>query len=961
MKFLLILMMTLLIQSNTIDPDYITTFEWLSREDGLSNSSISSMFQDKYGFMWFGTQGGLNRYDGSKVIVFRSDPFDDNTILNNLIQTMYYDEDNHEIWIGTYQGVSRFDIAKNTFKHYTVDSHGISNPVITSIEKDHYGNIWFGSLGGLDRLNLVTDELTSYDIPSDVVRDILITRDKSIYIGTYDGLFKVTDVLEKIDIDLPTPYVMVVKEFDPGVLSLGLWDGGVVEYDVRKHVIEKTSLEDNRVYTLEKHSNDDLWIGTWGGGLFIKDEEGDIDHYPGSSKSKDISHAVVYSMYEDDAGIMWLGTNGGGVNKWNPRRRDYVIFSHDAEKVSTLREGKINAIYETDSLIYFGMYNSGINVYDKESETFEFYNVENSVLETNTINAIHEYKDSIVFGTNNGIYKLENDKLEYWSILDSDQIVYSFEVDGDDLWIGTYNDGLYMFSGELMHIEKGNSDLSDNLIYDLHMDRNKELWIGTNDGLNVLSHDGSIISHQKKDNEVHYLSSNKIQVVYEDSKDNIWLGTVGGGVVYYNRETETYMTITERDGLSSNDVSAILEDDDGHLWVATNNGISRIEMDTYDVIVFTPQDGIGGWEFSRGHLKNEKGEILFSGSHGITRIPGRLEEVSPVPPRVYISNVSTIDRDLNDSWYIYNGETINISANENYIGFDLSTIEYNNPDKIMISYRLVGIDDDWIRLGNNTRISYSKLPAGSYTLEVKVYSSEDLVSDIETLYLNVAAHWYNQPYMYILYVLIIVFLVYLLIRFREYKAVNNKNIELAALNDQLEEMNNSLENLAVKDPLTGVYNRRYFNKVIQERIDTAKRTETSLCLLMVDVDNFKDINDQYGHQMGDQLLVLLSDRLEEALLRKTDFVARFGGDEFAIVLYDTDEAGAMKIAEKLLDCDKDGFTFEQTSVVMSISIGFVAKIPESSDQMDDLLKDADEQLYLAKSLGKNQISYKKHS
>lgn len=960
MKLLLILIYSIMIQFNTVDADYITTFEWLTREEGLSNSSISSMFQDKYGFMWFGTQGGLNRYDGSKMIEFRSDPFDDNTIINNLIQTMYYDEANHEIWIGTYQGVSRFDIANNAFEHYTVDSHDIANPVITAIEKDGDGFIWLGSLGGLDRLNPETGELISYDIPSDVVRDILIASDNAIYIGTYDGLYRVTETLEKIDIELPSSYVMVVKEFHPNVLVLGMWDGGVLEYDMNQNITRTTSLKDNRVYAIERHTSGDLWIGTWGGGLFIKNMFGKIHHYPGNSKSKDISHSVVYSMHEDDAGIMWLGTNGGGINKWNPRKRDYVTLTHDPKNDNSLSEGKVNAIFQKDDVLYFGMYNGGINVYNESTETFTYYNTENSALETNTINGIIQYQDHLVIASNNGLYTLKDDRLEYWPVLEKDQIVYALEADEYNLWIGTYNDGLYMYNGQLMHIQKSNSDLSDDLIYDLHLD-GQQLWIGTNDGLNVLNRDGSITAYQRKNDEVHYLSSNKIQVIYEDDSNNIWLGTIGGGVVFYNRETETYRTITENDGLSSNDVLGMLEDDDGHLWVATNNGISRIEMDTYDVIVYTPNDGIGGWEFSRGHLKSKSNEILFSGSHGITRIPGHLEEVSPVSPRVYISNISIIDRDMNDSWYIYNGQTIHVGASENYIGFDLSTIEYNNPDQITLRYRLLGIDDEWIRLGSNTRISYSKLPAGHYTLEVQVYSSDDLSSSVEKLHIHVAAHWYNQPYMYVLYALIIVSLIYLFVRFREYKAVKSKNNELAALNDQLEDMNNSLETLAIKDPLTGVFNRRYFNEMLQERLDTAKRTHTPLCLMMVDVDNFKDINDQYGHQMGDEVLILLSGQLEEALQRKTDFVSRFGGDEFAVVLYDTDEIGAVKIAKKLLACDKACFTFEEMTIAVSISIGFVAKIPEAVDQMEDLLKDADEQLYLAKSLGKNQISYKKYS
>ena len=949
------------------EQDIERTFEWLDRSSGISNMSISSIFQDRYGFIWFGTQGGLNRYDGNEVITFRNDPFDDRSIKNNLIQTMYYDESAHEIWIGTYQGVSHFKIESESFTNYTVESIGLSDSVVTTIEKTEDGNMWFGTLNGLNLFNTETEELITYDVPENTVRDLELTSEGTLYIGTYDGLYYFDiDRLYKYDVDLASPYVMTVKEFEKGVLTLGLWDGGVVVLDLVKNSSKNYNFKDNRVYCITESVDGVLWVGTWGGGLFTMETDGAINHFSGIKTINDISHPVVYSLLEDESNIMWIGTNGGGVSVWNPRKKDFVAFRHDPEDNNSISQGKVNVIKEIDKHLYFGLYDQGLNIYNKQTEQFSKYMTtdEDKSLQNNSVNDVIVFHEDIIIATNRGlsIFDPKQESFTEWDIIDEDIIVYALEVYEDNLWIGTYGEGIYLYNyntGILNHMDSGNSELSDDIIYDIHMDSKKQLWIGTNDGLNIIKSDTNNMIINYNNDDPNFLPSHKIQMIYEDTKGDLWFGSSGGGITHLNGISQTYTNYTERDGLSSNDVLSILEDENNNFWVSTNDGVSLINVSSDEILNYTPDDGIGGWEFSRGRLKSSTGQLFFGGIHGVTEIPSSLNPVESKKPRVYITNISSIDQELKPSLKIYNNKHIEIRADTSYIAIDVVAIEFDAPSKTSFSYKLEGHDKEWIHLGNNKRISYSNLPPGDYILKVQVQSASNLLSSVEQLELTILAPWYRTIPMYVVYFIIILILINVIFRLRQSKIINEKNTELSDLNGQLEEMNNTLEQLAIKDPLTGVFNRRYFQVELEENIILARRAKTSIAVLMIDLDEFKTINDTFGHLEGDHLLIELCLRIQSLLSRKTDFISRYGGDEFAIVLYDTDEAGAIMIANKILSIGSETFeTLDETLITMPLSIGLAALIPGKNDTMGSLIKQADDMLYKAKESGKNKVCYK---
>jgi ligand-binding sensor domain-containing protein len=348
-----------------------TQFEVINRDSGLTNLSVSTIIEDKYGFLWFGTQGGLSSYDGKTMTNYKKEPFESNDLVHNLIQTMYYDEEKHELWIGTYHGISHFIISEKRFINYTMENSNLSNSIVIAIEKDHEGDLWFGTMEGLNKLDVSEGEIINYAIEGNVVRDLYLDNNNRLWIGTYEGLHYFEDnAVKKEPIDLPSDYVMVIQPFKAHHLTLGLWDGGLVNYDIeKKEITEKHSFSDNRVYTMIPTINGCYFVGTWGGGLYClknDDEVIPINEENGYSK---LPNNVIYSLYEDTSGILWIGTNGGGIAKLNPRNRSYVEFSSDFQGSKQLTPGKINAILEdSHGDLWVAIYNDGLNRYVRSED-----------------------------------------------------------------------------------------------------------------------------------------------------------------------------------------------------------------------------------------------------------------------------------------------------------------------------------------------------------------------------------------------------------------------------------------------------------------------------------------------------------------------------------------------------------------------------------------------------------------
>jgi diguanylate cyclase (GGDEF)-like protein len=963
---ILIITITSVVYSSEIETDTREhTFDYYGREEGLSNLAVSQIIQDKDGYLWIGTQGGLNRFDGHTFKVFRSDPHKEDGLVHNLIQTMYYDELEHELWIGTYQGVSVYEIEKDEFRNYIVDD--FLPDVVVAITKDNSRNVWIGGIGGVTRMD-VRGHKTDF-LQDETIRKIHIADDGRIYFGTYTGLYVLdydTDTVIPVDIELPSTYVMDIVEFESGTLVLGVWNAGLIYYDYNQNVVKHLSLSNNNVYKVYETSDDVTWVATWGGGLLgVREFE---EYYAYSSLNSVLQNDNIYSMLEDQSGIFWIGTNGGGLYQTNPERRNHLIYSSSVDE-STITKGRIRELYQDNrDNLWVAIDNKGLDLINSFGDIthFTYDERDSSSIHNNYVDEIVYFDDEhLLLGTGAGLSKVNliTYKFEAMNIIPGNPLISGLNIIDNEIWAGTYGEGLYVYnlsSGNLRHYTSENNELTDDIIYDITIDSHNRIWVGTNNGLNLLI-DGSVsFRHLKPSKEITDLANGSVSVIFEDQQGIIWIGTDGGGLAKYLGES-AFKTYTELDGLASNSIVSILEDDANRLLIATDNGISMFDKITEQFINFTPEDGIGAWEFTNGAYKRSNGELLFTSFNGITSMDNKFTKDKTFKPLLYITDVNINEAPYSEEIYHYNNEFLSLNHNENSLQIDFVAIEYDNPEKHSYIYRLRGYDEQWHRVSNTHEAVYPNLPSGDYTFEIYAETASKVSSDIVTITIEIKKHWTQSIYAYLLYALVLYLIFRAILRYRELKIVSKKNDELAVLNQKLEDANVELENMSIHDPLTNIFNRRYFTAELNEKIHIAMRSNTFVSLMMIDLDDFKNINDEYGHVSGDHVLKEVADVLKVALPRKTDFVSRFGGDEFAIVLYDTDLEGTLKVANRIVDLVRNVHVRNNSGLPvmpMTVSVGVFSHIPISDTTVEHMVREADDALYLAKEKGKNTVMYK---
>ncbi len=935
----------------------LPVFEHIRQEDGLSNEAISAIVQDKDGFLWIATQDGLNLYDGHRFETLRHKPFDDTGLLHNLIQTMAYKASSHELYIGTYQGLSRLDLNTKTFKNYKVRPDGLSHPVVTAIAFESEEAVWIGTLDGLNRLDLKTDGLTAYQLEGKAIRALHYSADGTLYVGTDAGLYTYDVSCGTICPvgDLPKEAVMSLSEAQDGTLLVGVWGHGLYRYTASKGV--KQLLEATRLYTHLSDSRGSIWVGTWGDGLYQIHLDGTTEHL----LEEALPSTIVYSLATSTSDILWVGTNGGGLVKIDTTKRNFIQFAHKPSDENSLSQGKVQLLYpDTKGRLWAGVYNKGVERLNSDTGTTEKYPLE----ETGSIvSAAVTLPDGLlVFGGNDGLkwFDATQNRFRPYPIgLPKDVHIYSLAYQAPDtLWVGTATRGLYAYTlktGGLAHFRQEAGQLSDNAIYALAVDPEDTLWVGTNDGLNVLKKNATQFNTYFRTAGDHQsLPSNAVRTLAIDHSGDVWIGSVGGGLTTYDADTDAFITYTETDGLSNNTVLGILEDGEDTLWLSTLFGLNKFDKSSKAFEAFYPEDGVGGYTYASGYAKHPNGDLLFGGIDAIAAIDAQYLSKPLVLPRLYVTEIAVNQHPVD---YSGGNQTFEWAHEDNSVTFNLTAIEYANPGKITYYARLNGHDTRWLNLGQTPSITYSNLPPGSYHFEAYAKSYSGIVSDKTRISFVIKRPWFQTPWAMLLYALLLGTVVKTLFKLKAHRVLIRKNAALQQVNSELESANCRLEALSIKDPLTGLYNRRYFDNVFEQHIQLALRSDCALGLLMIDIDNFKEINDTFGHVIGDELLKSVGACLKETLQRRTDFACRFGGDEFVVALYDTNRDGVVHVAKNIKQKLRLCGGHLGIAHAVTVSTGVYSAVPALGDTVTTYVDKADDALYTAKSQGKDRIIY----
>ncbi len=975
----------------------------LGVREGLANASVSSLVQDAAGFIWIGTQGGLHRWDGNSFAIYENEPFDEQSLPHNLIQTMYMDDDGYTIWLGTYGGLTRFDTRSGRFEtwaHDPDDPRSLVNDVVVAIARDANGALWVGTLEGLERME--EGGFVHYKAEPDkpgglgapVIRSIFKDSKGRLWIGSSGGglhrYLPESDSFLRYGTKggpqprLPSDYVFDIREDESGSLWLGLWYYGIARFDPDAGTIEGYPLADDRVYFINVAEEGYVRAGTWGGGLFELDKSSGALRRFGKSDGEawSLAHDTMYSMLVDRSGELWVGSNGGGLSHMLRDPESFSIFEHKDSDPQSIGSGKVTSLLEDSAgRLWVGSYNGGLSRLDPGAKGFVRYRYDKNdgrSLPNDIVTRV--YEDSagdIWILTNAGMarYVEKRDDFERYARVPgdkdslSDDVLYAIleEPGSGNFWIGSYTHGLEYWdraAGRFLHFPARQGEegaLGDNLVYDLAYDSQGRLWVGTNGGLYRHEGGGRFKAYLPDKDDRSSLPSRIIRGLRSASDGGLWIATNGGGVAKYQPDTDSFRYWTKRDGLPSNVVLAMQEGSDGQIWASTVTGLSFYEPASGRWRPFGGPSDLRYNEFTVGNAAGKNGRLYFGAVNAVYRVDSRLVIRRDFLPPVRLTGI-LIDNQANQlstsPWLL---DELSLPWDMGSIAFTFAALDYRDPSRNQFAYMLEGLDNDWTFSGSRDYAGYTNLsPGRSYVFRVKASNNEGVWNESGVaLRLRVQMSPWFSWWALALYALILAGFVWLILTLRVKARLRGEVFELSRLKGELEEANVKLEELASHDGLTGLLNRRSLNIELERRFKAALGLREPLAMLMVDIDCFKPYNDHYGHQLGDEALMAVANGIRAALERPQDSVARYGGEEFAVILPGTELAGALKVAERIRAGIADQKLPHASSTVLpviTVSVGAAEFRPEPGMKPSELLTMADSALYRAKDAGRNRVA-----
>ena len=849
-------------QSKAID------FERLSIADGLSQSSVNCILQDRQGFMWFGTEDGLNKYDGYTFTVYRHDPYVTYSLSNNYVLSMMEAADG-SIWIGTRGGLNKFNRTEEKFTRYPIPEtprQSFNSDYVWTIHEDAGGELWIGTDGGgLAAFDRKAGKFTRYNSQADdfqglgahPVLAIFEDAEGILWIGTDGGGLNKFDRTSGKITRYQTQAGNAHGISDNTVRSIcanaggGLWVGtgmgGLNKFDPKterfscyqNQATDPHSLSNNSVNSVFSDRSGKLWVGTRGGlHQFDGRDETFTRYQHRENERQSISSNNILSIFEDAGGILWVGTQGGGLNKFDGKGREFVHYHNQPDDPKSLSHNFVRSIYEDSGCtLWIGTQGGGLNRFDRTTKTFRHYL---DPLGSTTVFAVFEDRAGTMWiGTSDGLFKTGRKKdvfTGYHNRADnpkslSHNIVRCvYEDSGGTLWIGTQGGGLNRFDRttetftRYLHQSENPQGPGNTVVFSIIEDRAGILWVGTSGGLIEFDRkEKTWICHNNLAGDTASISDNTVASIYEDSRNILWIGT-RGGLNRYDRRNKVFSHYREKDGLPNDVIYGILEDRQGRLWLSTNKGISRFNPETETFTNYDERDGLQSDEFNAGAFhQGRSGRMYFGGLNGFNEfVPDQVKDNAYVPPVVitklllFNQPVSVHDRtvlrqDIGATKEIVFKHTDYIFA------FEFSALNYRQSEKNRFSYRLEGFDKDWIDTDHkHRRATYTNLPPGEYQFRVKA-SNDDGCWNEEGASMKITVlppfwkTWWFRALLALAMISLVVFVYWLRTR-----SMRVRNEELSELNKQLDSSNRKL-----------AVSNQDLNRAISELKQTNQKLEAS--------------------------------------------------------------------------------------------------------------------------------------
>ena len=953
-------------------------FKNITIEDGLSQSTVETIYQDSKGYIWIGTNDGLDRYNGYEFKHYKHDKYDKNSIANNYIVDIIEDKNGY-IWVSTIGGLSRINPDKDEIKNYysKEDSGNLSNSNLWQLLCTKDNRLIASTIDGLNVYDKNKDKFTRIlykegELPSQYIYSLEEDINGHIWVGTDNGLVELDKDLNIVksyqdaigDSDVYNVYDdskgnIWVCTLDNGLFKINLDDKSVENY---KNNNSKISIPSNNVRDIISDSEGKLWIATDKGlCTFDYEREEFITYNKKSYQSNSLIDDEIFCLLKDSSGLIWIGTYSG-ISRFNPNS-NFTHFKLDPYEDNSISGNVIHGIYEDDDkTLWIGTNKSGVNIINGES--IKHLNKENSNIVSDLIEDITGFKNYIFIGTNEGLSVLvKNDKTaKNYTItnyttkdgLPSNKIRSLFIDSKGYLWIGT-NKGLAILdinNNKIIDItyildEMG---VSDKFIRAVYEDSKGNYYIGCflEGGLIKINPNTKEYKIYKNiENDDSSISNNSIRYINEDLYGNILVGT-SHGINILNLSTDKFNHYTEKDGLINNTIYGILVDKNNGIWMSTNAGISKLSTEDATFKNFTITDGLQSNEFNgRACFKSKDGNMYFGGINGFNVFNSQDIELSTFEPKVIFDNFEingTNNKDISN---------IKFKSNENNIKINFFTNDYKNTKTTQYYYKLEGLENEW-NMTNSNSLVFANLGSGDYTLKIKTITQHGVMSDESSVHFTINPPIWRSNYAICIYLILIIISI---LRYMHKvntldRLVNERTNKLRKemeKNEQLfkkvlsleQNKNNYFVNLSheLRTPLNVLSSINQLIKEFTKKDNFITPEKLSYYMGIMDrncsrllslinnlIDHTKIENNSYIINKKDEDIVYL---VEETVLDMKDYIEEKGLE----LIFDTD------VEEKVIRCDK--VDIERCIINL---VGNAVKFTPEGGLIEVLLQDLDDKV-----------------
>jgi ligand-binding sensor domain-containing protein/signal transduction histidine kinase/DNA-binding response OmpR family regulator len=792
------------------------TVSYLGIEKGLSNNSVTSIFQDHYGLMWFGTYDGLNRYNGYEFKVFRNQVNDSASLIHNRIVCITEDAAHH-LWIGTKMGLSIFDPATAKFSKLKYKVKNIRQGLnvdftINHLEADDKGNMFIATAGkGLlyyEQGAKSARQLEVHAQPTEKgnthIQSIQVDLQQRVWVFIQGyGLYRLNPKTKQLHlINNQVSLANAMETDSKGHLWMGT-DNGLYAYDIKNN--NYTYLKNvraglnggSKVVSLTYDRKGQLWIATDGSGIALLETATGKVEFLYSTGDGQLKSSAIYAVYEDRSFRKWIGTLRGGINIIETQKAKFKTVAHDPLKSNSLINNFVLSFAEgAAGNLWIGTDGGGLSHYNKSSGSYRNYvhreGQPNSLVSNNVTGILKDSKQQIWISTYGGgicRYQPSTDNFRQYNCFNTayqylnNNVWLLYEDSRHRLFAGTVDGALYQYNPDADKFELYDNALMN--VIALKEDHHGRLWAGTFGGLILI--DPSHKHHQ------FFKTDYPVRAIHQEKNGQLWLGTEGGGLIAFNQQTRTFIPYTELNGLCSNSVLNILEDKGGYLWLSTFNGLSKFNPGTRRAKNYYEADGLQSNQFNyNAALYTADGRMLFGGIKGYTAFhPDSLLRFNMMP-KLLINGIRVNNKGLETEnntagTAVYDLQEIELPYDKSMLSVDYLALDYGPKDNISYAYYLEGWDQGWNYVSKVRTANYSRLEEGTYLLKIKSTNAEgNWNTAVRSVKIIILPPWYRTWWAYLIYLLSGSALLYTFIHYKARQSELQLKVQMATFKAEKE-------------------------------------------------------------------------------------------------------------------------------------------------------------------------------